>query len=793
MNDIESNDHEFVILLDHVRMSDVHKVGGKNASLGEMISQLKDLGINVPTGFATTADAFNLYLSHNDLDSRINACIGNLEIDNIESLASIGSEIRSMIIQGEFPPIVESVIRDAFFDVISNETTVAVRSSATAEDLPDASFAGQQETFLNVHGIESVLDKIKEVYASLYNDRAISYRIHKNYKHHEVSLSACVQTMVRSDIASSGVMFTLDTESGFSDVVLITSNYGLGETVVQGSINPDEFYVSKLLMRNNKPSIISRSLGSKNQMMVYCEQNESIHSSVKLIDVEENKKIQFSIDDENITQLAKIACIIEQHYKMPMDIEWAIDGLSGDIFIVQARPETVLSNIDDANLLERYVLSKRGKVIVSGAAIGNRIGSGKCKVMKSPDSMNKFTDGDVLITTMTDPDWEPIMKKASAIITERGGRTCHAAIIARELGVPAIVGCGEFISHINDGDKVTASCAEGEVGNLYEDILPYSIERTELNSFPSLPVKIMMNIGNPGRAMSFSKIPNDGIGLARLEFIINNKIGIHPRALLEFDQLDSSLQQLILKKISAYKDPLDFYVTKIVEGVSTIASVFSDTPVIVRFSDFKSNEYANLIGGNLYEPEEENPMLGYRGTSRYLSNEFESCFELECRALKFARENMGLSNIWLMAPFVRTLDEAKSLIILLDKFGLRRGKNDLKLIMMCELPSNAVLADEFLTYFDGFSIGSNDMTQLTLGVDRDSALVSGLFDERNDAVKFLIKRAIDACQKKGKYVGICGQGPSDHPEFAKWLLDQGIDSISLNPDSVIDTAQAIAT
>jgi pyruvate,water dikinase len=792
MNDIESNDREFVILLDHVRMSDVHKVGGKNASLGEMISQLKDLGINVPNGFATTSDAFNLYLSHNDLHSRINACIGNLEIDNIESLASIGSEIRSMIIEGEFPPIVESAIRDAFFDIISNETTVAVRSSATAEDLPDASFAGQQETFLNVHGIESVLDKIKEVYASLYNDRAISYRIHKNYKHHEVSLSACVQTMVRSDMASSGVMFTLDTESGFSDVVLITSNYGLGETVVQGSINPDEFYVSKLLMRNNKPSIISRSLGSKNQMMVYCEKNESIRSNVKLIDVEENKKIQFSIDDENITQLAKIACTIEQHYKMPMDIEWAIDGLSGDIFIVQARPETVLSNIDDANLLERYVLSKRGKVIVSGAAIGNRIGSGTCKIMKSLDSMKKFTDGDVLITTMTDPDWEPIMKKASAIITERGGRTCHAAIIARELGVPAIVGCGEFISHVNDGDKVTASCAEGEVGKLYEDLLPYSIERTELNSFPALPVKVMMNIGNPGRAMSFSKIPNDGIGLARLEFIINNKIGIHPRALLEFDQLDSSLQQLILKKISAYKDPLDFYVTKIIEGVSTIASVFSDSPVIVRFSDFKSNEYANLIGGNLYEPEEENPMLGYRGTSRYLSHEFESCFELECRALKFAREKMGLTNIWLMVPFVRTLDEAKSLIILLEKFGLRRGENDLKLIMMCELPSNAILADEFLTYFDGFSIGSNDMTQLTLGVDRDSALVSELFDERNAAVKFLIKRAIDACQKKGKYVGICGQGPSDHPEFAKWLLDQGIDSISLNPDSVINTAQAIA-
>jgi pyruvate,water dikinase len=792
MNNIELDDHEFVISLDLVRMDDVHKVGGKNASLGEMISQLKDLGVNVPSGFATTSDAFNLYLSHNNLHSKINACIDNLDIDNIESLASTGSEIRSMIIEGQFPPIVESVIRDEFVNIIGSETTVAVRSSATAEDLPDASFAGQQETFLNVHGIESVLLKIKEVYASLYNDRAISYRVHKNYKHHEVSLSACVQTMVRSDMASSGVMFSLDTESGFSDVVFITSNYGLGETVVQGSINPDEFYVSKLLMRNNKPSIISRSLGSKNQMMVYCEKNESKNSGVKLVDVERSKKIQFSIGDEYIVELAKIACIIEQHYKMPMDIEWAIDGLSGDLFIVQARPETALSNSGNAGILERYVLSQSGNVIVSGAAIGNKIGSGTCKVMKSLSYMKEFTDGDVLITTMTDPDWEPIMEKASAIITERGGRTCHAAIIARELGVPAIVGCGEFISNINDGDMVTASCAEGEVGNLYAGLLPYAIEKTELDGVPKLPVKVMMNIGNPGRAMSFSKIPNDGIGLARLEFIINNKIGIHPRALLEFDQLDSSLQQVILDKISAYKNPIDFYVTKIIEGVSTIASVFSNSPVIVRFSDFKSNEYANLIGGNLYEPKEENPMLGYRGTSRFLSKDFESCFELECRALKYVREKMGLTNIWLMAPFVRTLDEAKSLNLLLEKFGLRRGENDLKLIMMCELPSNAILADEFLTYFDGFSIGSNDMTQLTLGLDRDSALVSGLFDERNDAVKFLLKRAISACQKAGKYVGICGQGPSDHPEFAKWLLDQGIDSISLNPDSVIETAQAIA-
>jgi len=779
---------EYVVALDQLRMSDIEKVGGKNASLGEMIAQLTGLGVNVPNGFATTSLAYRDFLSFNGLTEKIEKELSDLDVENINTLKEVGSKIRAWIIDASFQPELEDQITKMYQQVATNaDVSFAIRSSATAEDLPDASFAGQQETFLNVYGLEMTLLKIKEVYASLYNDRAISYRVHKNFAHSDVALSACVQRMVRSDLGSSGVMFTIDTESGFKDVVFITSNYGLGETVVQGSVNPDEFYISKQLLLHNKPAVISRSLGTKKIKMKFSDGDSTSQELVEVIDVEPDDQKRFSINDGHLQELAAQAVTIERHYGRPMDIEWAYDGIENSIYIVQARPETVQNQVNRSQALERYRLLEKSNVLVTGAAIGNRIGSGECKILSSIDEMDKVNDGDVLVTTMTDPDWEPIMKRAAAIVTERGGRTCHAAIIARELGVPAVVGSENATALLESNSLLTVSCAEGEVGKVYQGALPYEVIRTELDDVPELPLKVMINVGNPAKAMSFANIPNDGVGLARLEFIINNKIGIHPRALMSISELNNELKEKIIERTQAYKSPTDFYIQKIIEGVSTLATVFYPKPVIVRCSDFKSNEYANLLGGGLFEPTEENPMLGYRGTSRYLSKDFEECFALECEALKYVRDDMGLTNVWLMVPFVRTLEEASLLNKLLQKNGLERGINDLKIMMMCEIPSNAILAEQFLEYFDGFSIGSNDMTQLTLGVDRDSALVSHLFDERDEAVKFLLKRAIEACNKAGKYVGICGQGPSDHPDLAKWLLESGIESISLNPDSVIET------
>ena len=776
-----------VINLDQLGKDDIEMVGGKNASLGEMISHLSDLGVSVPGGFATTSNAFNQFLTETGLLDKINSELKSLDVNDVNKLAETGKKIRTWIIKQELPKDLEQAVR-ASFEAMSDgkEIAVAVRSSATAEDLPDASFAGQQETFLNIRGIDNVLVAIKEVFASLYNDRAISYRVHKGFEHEGVALSAAVQRMVRSETGAAGVMFTLDTESGFDQVVFITSSYGLGEMVVQGAVNPDEFYVSKQLLANGKPAIIRRNLGSKHKKMIYGDEG-STTKSVKIIDVEKEDRMQFSLSTEELNSLAKQAMTIEKHYGQAMDIEWAKDGDTNEIFIVQARPETVKSR-QDSNVMERYVIdTKDAKVLCEGRSIGQRIGAGKVRIVNSLNEMDKVQEGDVLVSDMTDPDWEPVMKRASAIITNRGGRTCHAAIIARELGVPAIVGCGNATELLVDGQDVTASCAEGDTGFIYEGQIDFEVKTNSVESMPELAFKVMMNVGNPDRAFSFTQMPNEGIGLARLEFIINRMIGVHPKALLNMNSLPREISQAINERIAGYASPIDFYVDKLVEGISTLAVAFMDQPVIVRMSDFKSNEYANLLGGKLYEPSEENPMLGFRGASRYVSDNFRDCFELECKALKRVRDEMGLTNVEIMIPFVRTVGEAKQVIELLEKNGLKRGENGLRIIMMCELPTNCLLAEEFLEHFDGFSIGSNDLTQLTLGLDRDSGIVSHLFDERDPAVKKLLSMAINACRKADKYVGICGQGPSDHPDLALWLMEQGISSVSLNPDSVLDT------
>ena len=775
-----------VISLDKLGKNDIDKVGGKNASLGEMISHLTDLGVSVPGGFATTSEAFNKFLIGTGLQDKIKDALQGLDVDDVAALTATGKKIRDMIIEQELPKDLEQEIREAFAEMSQGEDiAVAVRSSATAEDLPDASFAGQQETFLNIRGIDNILIAIKEVFASLYNDRAIAYRVHKGFEHAGVALSAGVQRMVRSETGTSGVMFTIDTESGFNDVVFITASHGLGEMVVQGAVNPDEFYISKALLNAGKPAVIRRNLGSKQQKMVYADEH-SAGKSVKIVPVDKAERNQFSLSNEELVELAKQALIIEKHYGHAMDIEWAKDGDSNKLFIVQARPETVKSR-ESQNVMERYILKEKGDVICEGRSIGQRIGAGTVRVVNSIHEMDKVQPGDVLVSDMTDPDWEPVMKRAAAIITNRGGRTCHAAIIARELGVPAIVGCGNATDLLTDGQAVTVSCAEGDTGYIYEGQLDFEIQNNSIEAMPDLAFKIMMNVGNPDRAFGFAQIPNEGVGLARLEFIINRMIGVHPKALLNMNTLPREIVQAIQERMAGYASPIDFYVDKLVEGISTLAVAFKDKKVIVRMSDFKSNEYANLIGGKLYEPSEENPMLGFRGASRYVSENFRDCFELECRALKRVRDEMGLTNVEIMIPFVRTTEEARKVIELLEKNGLKRGENGLRVIMMCELPTNALLAEEFLQYFDGFSIGSNDLTQLTLGLDRDSGIVSQSFDERDPAVKKLLKMAIDACNAQGKYIGICGQGPSDHPDLAMWLMEQGITSVSLNPDSVLDT------
>jgi pyruvate,water dikinase len=779
--------NDYVIWLSELGMHDVDKVGGKNASLGEMIRNLSGLGVSVPGGFATTAHAYREFLSHGALTEKINAALANLDVDDVVALARTGAQIRQWVMDSPFQPALARAIEEAYAKLeaeYGTEVSWAVRSSATAEDLPDASFAGQQETFLNVRGLADVQRAIHEVFASLFNDRAIAYRVHQGFDHSLVALSAGIQQMVRSDVGASGVMFTLDTESGFRDVVFITASYGLGEMVVQGAVNPDEFYVYKPSIEAGRQAVVRRNLGAKAIKMIY-DQTPGAERPVTIVDVPENDRVVFCIGDDEVHELAKQALVIERHYGRPMDIEWARDGIDGRVYIVQARPETVQSR--SGRVIERYELERRGPVLAEGRSIGNRIGAGVAKVITSLDQMEHIQPGDVLVTDMTDPDWEPIMKRAAAIVTNRGGRTCHAAIIARELGVPAVVGCGNATAAVTDGTSVTVSCAEGDTGYIYDGALPFAIRRFELDHMPEIPVKIMMNVGNPDRAFDFANIPSQGVGLARLEFIINNMIGIHPKALLELDRLPRDLKAEIAPRIAAYPSAREFYIGKIAEGVGTIAAAFAPHPVIVRMSDFKSNEYANLIGGPRYEPHEENPMIGFRGASRYVSDSFRQCFELECEALKRVREEMGFTNVEVMIPFVRTVDEAAAVVQLLSANGLKRGENGLRVIMMCELPSNAVLAEDFLEHFDGFSIGSNDMTQLTLGLDRDSALVAGSFDERNPAVKRMLEMAIQACRKQGKYVGICGQGPSDHPDLARWLLEQGISSVSLNPDTVIDT------
>ena len=778
---------EYVVSLDKLGNHDVERVGGKNASLGEMISNLAGAGVSVPGGFATTAQAYRDFIDTNNLDARIHDLLDALDADDVNALAKAGAQIRQWILDGEFPAQLDADIRTAFAEMAdgNQNMAVAVRSSATAEDLPDASFAGQQETFLNIRGVDNVIYAAKEVFASLFNDRAISYRVHQGFEHRDVALSVGVQRMVRSETAAAGVMFSLDTESGFRDVVFITGAYGLGETVVQGAVNPDEFYVHKQTLAAGRPAILRRNLGSKALKMIYGA-DASAGKSIETVDVAPAERMRFCLNDEEVSNLAKQAVIIEQHYGCPMDIEWAKDGDDGQIYIVQARPETVKSR-SNLNVMERYLLKEQGTVLVEGRAIGQRIGAGRVRIINDISEMDKVQPGDVLVSDMTDPDWEPVMKRASAIVTNRGGRTCHAAIIARELGIPAVVGCGNATALLKDGQGVTVSCAEGDTGFVFEGELNFDIRTNSVEAMPDLQFKIMMNVGNPDRAFDFAQLPNEGVGLARLEFIINRMIGVHPKALLNFDSLPSDLQDSIEKRIAGYASPIDFYVDKLVEGVSTLAAAFWPKKVIVRLSDFKSNEYANLIGGKLYEPTEENPMLGFRGASRYISESFRDCFELECRAMKRVRDVMGLTNVELMVPFVRTVNEAAQVVSLLEDYGLKRGENGLRLIMMCELPSNALLADEFLQYFDGFSIGSNDMTQLTLGLDRDSGVIAHLFDERDPAVKKLLSMAIQACLKADKYIGICGQGPSDHPDLARWLMDQGIESVSLNPDSVLDT------
>jgi len=778
---------EYVVSLDKLGKDDVEHVGGKNASLGEMISNLAGAGVSVPGGFATTAQAYRDFLELSGLNDQIHAALDALDVDDVNALAKTGAQIRQWIMEAEFPEKLNAEIRTAFATLSAGnpDMAVAVRSSATAEDLPDASFAGQQETFLNIRGVENVIRAAKEVFASLFNDRAISYRVHQGFDHKLVALSAGVQRMVRSETGTAGVMFTLDTESGFRDVVFITGAYGLGETVVQGAVNPDEFYVHKGTLAAGRPAILRRNLGSKAIKMIYGEV-ATAGKSVKTIDVDKADRARFCLSDAEVSELAKQAMIIEKHYQCPMDIEWAKDGDDGKLYIVQARPETVKSRTQ-ANVMERYLLKETGTVLVEGRAIGQRIGAGKVRIIKDVSEMDKVQPGDVLVSDMTDPDWEPVMKRASAIVTNRGGRTCHAAIIARELGIPAVVGCGNATQLLKDGQGVTVSCAEGDTGYIFEGELGFDIKKNSVDAMPDLPFKIMMNVGNPDRAFDFAQLPNAGVGLARLEFIINRMIGVHPKALLNYAGLPQDIKDSVDKRIAGYDDPVGFYVEKLVEGISTLAAAFTPKKVIVRLSDFKSNEYANLIGGKLYEPEEENPMLGFRGASRYISESFRDCFELECRALKRVRNEMGLTNVEIMVPFVRTLGEASQVIDLLAENGLKRGENGLRIIMMCELPSNAILAEEFLEFFDGFSIGSNDLTQLTLGLDRDSGIIAHLFDERNPAVKKLLANAIAACNKAGKYIGICGQGPSDHPDLAKWLMEQGIESVSLNPDSVLET------
>ncbi|MBU6224019.1 MAG: phosphoenolpyruvate synthase [Burkholderiales bacterium] len=785
-----------VVPFENLRMTDVESVGGKNASLGEMISQLPS-GVRVPTGFATTAHAFRAFLQHDGLTDKINTTLNALDTEDVRALAQVGAEIRSLVLSQPYPADLEKAIREAFATLSAGDAhaSFAVRSSATAEDLPDASFAGQQETFLNVVGIEEVLHKMKEVFASLYNDRAISYRVHKGFAHADVALSAGVQRMVRSDLGAAGVMFTIDTESGFEDVVFITSSYGLGETVVQGAVNPDEFYVHKPMLKAGNRAVIRRNLGSKLVQMEFSSPEEKKASGhlVKTTDVPTELRNRYSLSDVEVEQLAHYALVIEQHYGRPMDIEWGKDGNDGLLYILQARPETVKSQQKGQSEL-RYKLKGQGTVLAHGRAIGQKIGTGPVRLVHNISEMDKVQPGDVLVTDMTDPNWEPVMKRASAIVTNRGGRTCHAAIIARELGIPAVVGCGDATEHLKDGTLVTVSCAEGDTGHIYDGLLETEVTEVERGAMPPIKTKITMNVGNPQLSFDFCQLPNDGVGLARLEFIINNNIGVHPKAILDYPNVDADLKKAVESVARGHASPRAFYVDKVVEGVATIAAAFWPKPVIVRLSDFKSNEYRKLIGGSRYEPEEENPMLGFRGAARYISEDFGEAFAMECEAMHRVRTELGLTNVQVMVPFVRTLQQAQRVTQLLEQHGLKRGENELKIIMMCEVPSNAILANEFLQFFDGFSIGSNDLTQLTLGLDRDSGLelLSADFDERDPAVKVLLKKAIDACKAQGKYVGICGQGPSDHPDFAHWLVDQGIDSISLNPDSVIETWKMLA-
>ncbi|MNK29326.1 Phosphoenolpyruvate synthase [compost metagenome] len=780
--------NENILWLHELRLADLARVGGKNSSLGEMIGNLSGLGVSVPGGYATTAEAFKDFIAHNDLSKRIFDKLATLDVEDVAALTAAGKEIRGWVIDAPLQPQLDQDIRSAYRKLCDEngggDVAVAVRSSATAEDLPDASFAGQQETFLNVTGADDVVLKVKEVFASLYNDRAIAYRVHHGFKHEDVFLSSGVQLMVRSGVGSSGVLFTLDTESGFRDVVFVTSSFGLGEMVVQGAVNPDEFYVYKPTLSAGKPAILRRSLGSKAIRMVY---SDVPGERVRIEDTPAEQRNVFSISDEDVQELSKQALVIEKHYGRPMDIEWAKDGVSGKLFIVQARPETVKSR-GHATQIERFALNQKdGKVLAEGRAVGAKIGAGTARVVKSLDDMARVQPGDVLIADMTDPDWEPVMKRASAIVTNRGGRTCHAAIIARELGVPAVVGSGNATQVIEDGQQVTVSCAEGDTGFIYEGILEFERTTTDLGNMPPAPLKIMMNVANPERAFDFGQLPNAGIGLARLEMIIASHIGIHPNALLEYDRQDAATKKKIDEKIAGYADPVSFYVGRLAEGIATLTASVAPNPVIVRLSDFKSNEYANLIGGSTYEPHEENPMIGFRGASRYVDPSFSAAFALECQAVLRVRNEMGLDNLWVMIPFVRTLEEGRKVVEVLEQNGLKQGENGLKIIMMCEVPSNALLADEFLEIFDGFSIGSNDLTQLTLGLDRDSSIVAHLFDERNPAVKKLLSMAIKSARAKGKYVGICGQGPSDHPDLAEWLMQEGIESVSLNPDTVVDT------
>ncbi|WP_342755306.1 phosphoenolpyruvate synthase [Pantoea sp. MBD-2R] len=787
---MSNKDLPLVLWYNQLGMNDVDRVGGKNASLGEMITNLSSLGVSVPNGFATTSEAFNQFLDQSGVNQRIYELLDKTDIEDVDELAKAGKQIRQWIVETPFQPALEQAIREAYQQLSADddEASFAVRSSATAEDMPDASFAGQQETFLNVQGFDAVLIAVKHVYASLFNDRAISYRVHQGYDHRGVALSAGVQRMVRSDVGAAGVMFTIDTESGFDQVVFITAAFGLGEMVVQGAVNPDEFYVHKPTLAAGRPAIVRRTMGSKKIRMVYADSQEH-GEQVRIEDVPEAERDRFCLSSEEVEALAAQAVQIEKHYQRPMDIEWAKDGHTGKLFIVQARPETVRSS---GQVMERYTLQGKSKVVVEGRAIGHRIGAGEVKVIHDISEMNRIQKGDVLVTDMTDPDWEPIMKKASAIVTNRGGRTCHAAIIARELGIPAVVGCGDATDRLKDGHKVTVSCAEGDTGYVYDDLLDFEVKSSQVDEMPSLPLKIMMNVGNPDRAFDFACLPNEGVGLARLEFIINRMIGVHPKALLEFDRQTPEIQQQIRSMMKGFDDPVEFYVARLTEGIATLGAAFAPKRVIVRLSDFKTNEYANLVGGERYEPEEENPMLGFRGAGRYVADSFRDCFALECAAVKRVRNEMGLTNVEIMVPFVRTVAQAKAVVEELERQGLKRGENGLSIIMMCEIPSNALLADQFLQYFDGFSIGSNDMTQLALGLDRDSGVVSELFDERNDAVKALLSMAIRSAKKAGKYVGICGQGPSDHEDFAAWLMEEGIDSLSLNPDTVVQTWLSLA-